>query len=213
MNSIIMNEKGNEYAIRISDGVTSDFYEEMVSIDNNLFFFRKDGYYGIANYGGIIIKPVYSLFTIPVDGILFGIIKKDDNCTVEILNTSKLVDNSITVIEKHHYRNILARVKNGELLIWKRDTGYGNFELTISDSDIFDDILFKTYPLVKEKRVLYGSVEKYWLSTDISESGNGYSYGEIVQNDYDRDTWDAMTDGMYGDMPDGFDGDYGFLGE
>lgn len=31
-------------------------------------------------------------------------------------------------------------------------------------------------------------------------------------NDYERDTWDAMTDGMYGDMPDGFDGDYSFLG-
>lgn len=32
-------------------------------------------------------------------------------------------------------------------------------------------------------------------------------------NDNSRDTWDAMTDGMYGDMPDGFDGDYGFLGK
>ena len=31
-------------------------------------------------------------------------------------------------------------------------------------------------------------------------------------NDYRRDTWDAMTDGQYGDMPDGFDGDYSFLG-
>lgn len=27
-----------------------------------------------------------------------------------------------------------------------------------------------------------------------------------------RDSWDAMTDGMYGDMPEGFDGDYDFLG-
>ena len=30
--------------------------------------------------------------------------------------------------------------------------------------------------------------------------------------DYMKDSWDAMTDGMYGDMPDGFDGDYDFLG-
>lgn len=29
---------------------------------------------------------------------------------------------------------------------------------------------------------------------------------------YKRDTWYAMTDGMYGDMPDDFDGDYDFLG-
>ena len=31
-------------------------------------------------------------------------------------------------------------------------------------------------------------------------------------HDYMRDTWDAMTDGMYGDMPDDFDGDFSFLG-
>lgn len=44
---------------------------------------------------------------------------------------------------------------------------------------------------------------------------------EDVDNDYDdypdydqmeSDTWDAMTDGQYGDMPEGFDGDYSFLG-
>lgn len=27
-----------------------------------------------------------------------------------------------------------------------------------------------------------------------------------------RDTWFAMTEGMYGDMPDDFDGDYDWLG-
>ncbi len=33
--------------------------------------------------------------------------------------------------------------------------------------------------------------------------------------DYMADTWDAMTDGMYGDMSDGFDGDMpdGFDGD
>lgn len=30
--------------------------------------------------------------------------------------------------------------------------------------------------------------------------------------DWLSESWEAMTDGMYGDMPDGFDGDYGFLG-
>ena len=32
------------------------------------------------------------------------------------------------------------------------------------------------------------------------------------ERDWMRDSWDAMTDGQYGDMPDGFDGDYDFLG-
>jgi hypothetical protein len=38
-------------------------------------------------------------------------------------------------------------------------------------------------------------------------------YDNDYYDDYDmRDTWDAMTDGMYGDMPEGFDGDFDFLG-
>lgn len=28
-----------------------------------------------------------------------------------------------------------------------------------------------------------------------------------------KDSWGAMTDGWYGDMPDNFDEDYSFLGE
>ena len=44
-----------------------------------------------------------------------------------------------------------------------------------------------------------------------------HDYDDDYDNDYDdhdymRDTWDAMTDGMYGDMPDDFDGDFSFLG-
>ena len=31
--------------------------------------------------------------------------------------------------------------------------------------------------------------------------------------DYKEETWDAMTDGMYGDIPSNFDGDYSFMGE
>lgn len=38
------------------------------------------------------------------------------------------------------------------------------------------------------------------------------NYDDYDYNDYMRDSWDAMTDGMYGDMPDGFDGDFDFLG-
>lgn len=46
---------------------------------------------------------------------------------------------------------------------------------------------------------------------NIHQSSYDYDY-DYDDRDYMRDTWDAMTDGMYGDMPDGFDGDYDFLG-
>lgn len=43
---------------------------------------------------------------------------------------------------------------------------------------------------------------------DFYDSG----YDDYDSRDYMRDTWDAMTDGQYGDMPEGFDGDFDFLG-
>lgn len=39
-----------------------------------------------------------------------------------------------------------------------------------------------------------------------------YLDNEIDRQDSMEDTWDAMTDGQYGDMPEDFDGDYSFLG-
>ena len=42
---------------------------------------------------------------------------------------------------------------------------------------------------------------------DYYDYDDGYD-----DHDCMRDTWDAMTDGMYGDMPDDFDGDFSFLG-
>ena len=53
---------------------------------------------------------------------------------------------------------------------------------------------------------------RYWFSINDMEPEKSYSCDDSDYNDYLRDSWDAMTDGMYGDMPDGFDGDYDFLG-
>ena len=54
------------------------------------------------------------------------------------------------------------------------------------------------------------------LEEEIKQINRDYSYDQdydyYEEPDYAQDTWDAMTDGMYGDMPDGFDGDYDFLG-
>ena len=45
------------------------------------------------------------------------------------------------------------------------------------------------------------------------QSLQAYRESQDYYKDCDmRDSWDAMTDGMYGDMPDGFDGDCDFLG-
>lgn len=54
------------------------------------------------------------------------------------------------------------------------------------------------------------------LEEKIKQINSKYSFDNVYDSyeepDYAQDTWDAMTDGMYGDMPEGFDGDYSFLG-
>ena len=52
-----------------------------------------------------------------------------------------------------------------------------------------------------------------WNDDDFyNHNSDDDDYDYDYDYDYERDTWYAMTDGQYGDMPDGFDGDYSFLG-
>lgn len=58
------------------------------------------------------------------------------------------------------------------------------------------------------KRYRFSLKSKSIISKEYRRNNDNYE----DDYDYKRDTWDAMTDGMYGDMPDGFDGDYSCLG-
>lgn len=58
-------------------------------------------------------------------------------------------------------------------------------------------------------RLVNGDAENPDFDTPYFDDSHGY-YEDAY--DQESDLWDAMTDGMYGDMPDGFDGDYDFLG-
>lgn len=79
----------------------------------------------------------------------------------------------------------------------------------------------KDYPTIKyfkgdkEHNVTFLSLNPS-LEDDNDDEGflDNYDsdYDDYDDTDYMRDTWDAMTDGQYGDMPEGFDGDFDFLG-
>lgn len=51
-----------------------------------------------------------------------------------------------------------------------------------------------------------------FLENILNKQSRIFNHNYEDDFDYKRETWDAMTDGMYGDMPDDFDGDYDFLG-
>lgn len=66
-------------------------------------------------------------------------------------------------------------------------------------NDVADRISFLEDALEEQTRAF----NSYFYDRD-------YDYDNY---DYKRETWDAMTDGMYGDMPEDFDGNYDFLGQ
>ena len=70
----------------------------------------------------------------------------------------------------------------------------------------------------QSKALSTNPVRRFFLEEDDEDNNDDYldrydsGYDDYDDTDYMRDTWDAMTDGQYGDMPDGFDGDFDFLG-
>lgn len=90
--------------------------------------------------------------------------------------------------------------------------------IVVRDKSVFNED-FIISQNIEERNDPFEEKEPYWFSVNIiaSLSRDNYNYdynydGGDGDRDYGRDTWDAMTDGMYGDMPDGFDGDYDFMG-
>ena len=74
-------------------------------------------------------------------------------------------------------------------------------EEVVSELNLSDDLV----EINSEKQERFE--DNSWKDDDFYEHN---SYDDDY--DYRRESWDAMTDGQYGDMPDGFDGDYSFLG-
>lgn len=77
----------------------------------------------------------------------------------------------------------------------------------------------KDYPTIKffkgedEHIVTFQSLNPSLADEVDEDTADFLSHYDNSYDDYDmRDTWDAMTDGQYGDMPEGFDGDFDFLG-
>ena len=110
----------------------------------------------------------------------------------------------------------LARVRKGKL--WGLIDKDGNIVLPIEYDEIWK---FEGKHRVTTNAVLHGEEIELYLC-DYSKSAprptwDRYHQDEDRRDDYDdfdnrRESWYAMTDGQYGDMPDGFDGDYAWLG-
>jgi len=92
------------------------------------------------------------------------------------------------VFESNDSHDFVFINSQGTIMSYYKDEEDGNIFHIEETEDMFD---------TKEKDFI-DNEEEGWIDEDTW--------------DYERDTWNAMTDGQYGEMPEGFDGDYDFTG-
>lgn len=227
---IICGTDSEQYAVRISDSLQSSKYKRIEMIDADTFFFTETingkELVGIAslfeNSSDIRIIDSISentcILTYPVNGFVFGISDIDDsNCKATLYNIKTIEFTPIPAISSVNKRTLLGLIKKGLLHISSTDAEMRLKGISVIKRDIFDKVFSS---LISEVEILSPkslSIPPYWYTEDYRLSGVDCKYDDNFQDyedepDYARDTWNAMTDGMYGDMPDGFDGDYDFLG-
>lgn len=200
---------------RLSDNVISDNYSDIKLINNGIFFATKEGKVGIITVDQIVLDVNYFAVTIPVNGYVFAALQKENyKFNIELINIDNENFDKITIftdIERnevdslYYYDNLrLIQVSNN-----------GNLnDYAVKDINMCD--VSKTiFSKIQEFPHINSSEKEYWFSVlDLSPSHgrNEDYYQDDDDTDWRRDKWDAMTDGMYGDYPDGFDDDYDRFG-
>ena len=216
-NYLIYKDGKKEWATNIVSRKSSWVYDEIKFIDDELMLVREGDKFDLTRFTSIAIDPAYSLITLPVDGKYFAVQTIEDrNCRVELVDVDDKEKSPQIAISCCLYEDLLQYVKKGKLLIVKKqDENDNNIIRTVPDLSIFDNSFVKNLHLEIDNQSYLRKEIVYWFSKDIENYVNrdsSFQYNPSEDYDYEKDTWDAMTGGMYGDYPGG-DIDYEFLGE
>lgn len=214
------NSSGSKQsALSLSSGVRTPFYESICQIDTDKFFFSVERKVGIRTFSEILLPPEYLLFTYPENGFFFAVKETDDsNSKVELFHLKDLSEPICVAVNNTDTQRMIDDIGFSRLKIsFAGGTDLSDIQMPVHG--IFDEEFLK---LIHHEASGYMPVkgswpsewkDHYFFATDYrignDDSEPGYDDDD---RDYMRDTWDAMTDGMYGDMPDGFDGDFDFSG-
>ena len=230
----IVERDKKQMAVRINDGVTSELYDGIKIIDNNSFFVKVDdnsvSHIGLRSFQETIISPNegFVFLTNPVQGLVFCVksdntLSNTDNVTLLCIDTSTETNTIFTAIEKILFEELVYAMESGDLEIIHTDTDSESIQYYVKDIELFDSTFVECFPYkIQQADKSFYFDNMYWYSDIYELKYTRYEKerrrieesraSREEQLDYLSDTWDAMTDGMYGDMPDGFDGDYDFLG-
>lgn len=212
-------DKGGGEAINIATGERITSYLKIDVISNNLLFVMDNKYnVGIIDKNNqIVVSPKFHALTYPVGNFFIGVLANDHGEFVISLFdlTSKDIVNEGIQLRIEESRSAMEHsFRNHFLLMYhinENDNTLHGYAFENSVNWIKTEVAREFNPM-RVSRIGKFNHRRYWFSINDMEPEKSYSCDDSDYNDYLRDSWDAMTDGMYGDMPDGFDGDYDFLG-
>ena len=215
---LITRGKNQSQAIRIKDGEETGCYDEVgILKEKELFFVKLEGKVGIIALDGKIVVPFdYWLITNPVGEFLFAFKdRQDGDCSVDCIRLSNNVAEIIPVADKKNYDDVFVELRVGCYQIELDPTETGFRSIRVLNPSLFDGGFSSRISQERTKDKPFSAIheeKKYWFPYSLELKDYEPSCCDEEYHDYERDAWDAMTGGMYGDMPDGFDGDYSFLG-
>lgn len=231
MGYMICGDDSEQFIVRISDGTRSLKYRRIEMINQKQFFYTSsndNNLVGIAELSEdtssddkLIIDAVYEdtfALSHPINGYVFGMSHIDDNtCKVVLYNIYSPEDSPKVAISNIDYSDLIRMIRKDYFRLYQEEQNTEHLGVAVIKKEIFDEEFQKIVNEVNNKEVGNTSISNYWYSEDYilqeyDDEDGCRDYQDDDQEDYMRDTWDAMTDGMYGDMPDGFDGDFSFLG-
>ena len=221
-------DSGNGIMLKIDDSnswrmIKLDNYKNARPLTHGLILAEiSEGHYDVLNSdGSIICKSIHPVYY--GSGYL--------NCKERVW----LFNEGINQWEEKHFGEykvvpgsvgegligvyIIKDLHNGRRIYKKDAKKYyyldynGNIQIEIEDTWIINGRFHNGKTTIEREDgndITYRTIDK--MGTIIEEKWV-HIPSEPFEEDIDRDNWDAMTDGMYGDYPEeGFDGDYESLG-
>lgn len=180
--------------------------------------YLNDATWGIANINGDILYEPFANYMSPISENMVVFRSAKQYGVIDLVSNTKNITkyNYLSVLKEGLCVAGINERFNDDTFIIVHPTKYGYL-----DKNLMQVIPFKFYSASEFNRGR-AKVEEYETHDEYIIDKNGKILESLVSNndyydpydnyDYDRDTWDALTDGQYGDYPGpGFD-DYDSMG-
>ena len=187
----------------------SSSYDRILYLDDerSMFFFSEKQKVGLRNKDIIILPAEYLLFTTPVLGFFFAVKELDEEYSRVYLRS--LFDPSIEriAIERKMTRSILCEVDYGAYEIEVAGTEISIDNIILIEHSVFDSDFTSLVSQEKPKRCHDDHGHWFYIDERAAPEEREIVPQFLDDTNYARESWYAMTDGMYGDYPGDFDYD------